>query len=134
MKQPFLPSLVLAGVSALTILLTAPPVRAEYHPKGKRDPFVPLLTSDGQLIHPPGLDEGEATGGLAALALQGVLFDPGAESFAVINGRLVREQEEVEGVKVLKIAPNMVTVLADGQSHELVFRQKPTEEERSTEP
>ena len=104
---------------------------AEYQPKGKRDPFVPLLTSDGQRIHPPGAEEGQQ-GGLGSLILQGIVFDPRADSYAVISGQVVREQEELEGVKVVRIDPDSVTVLVDGQSHRLTVQEskqkEPTEE------
>ena len=104
---------------------------AEYQPKGKRDPFVPLLTSDGQRIHPPGEEEGQQ-GGLGSLILQGIVFDPRADSYAVISGQVVREQEELEGVKVVRIDPDSVTVLVDGQSHRLTVQEskqkEPTEE------
>lgn len=105
---------------------------AEYAPKGKRDPFVPLVTIDGQRIHPPGGDE-EHTATLTAVEVQGVIFDPHAESFAVINGRLVKEHEEIDGVKILKIEPTQVTVLVDGQMHQVSVRQ-PKKEENREEP
>ncbi len=98
----------------------------EYQSKGKRDPFVPLMTADGKRIHPPGSDE-EATTGTSLLSLQGIVFDPHAESYAIINNRLVREQDDVDGVKILKIEPTTVTILADGQPQQLSIHQ-PTEE------
>ena len=109
----------------------AAPARAEYQSKGKRDPFVPLLTSDGQRIHPPGSEDGRE-GGLGNLVLQGIVFDPKAASYAVISGQVVREQEELEGVKVVRIEPDSVTVLVDGRKHQLTVQEpeqeKPTEE------
>ena len=117
---------ILAGA-----LLAGGAAFAEYQPKGKRDPFVPLLTSEGQRIHPPGAEEGQQ-GGLGNLILQGIVFDPKADSYAVISGQVVREQEELEGVKVVRIEPDSVTVLVDGQSHRLTVQEpekkEPTEE------
>lgn len=129
MKALRLFSALLAG--GLLACGAAAPASAEYQPKGKRDPFVPLLTSDGQRIHPPGSDDGRE-GGLGSLVLQGILFDPKADSYAVISGQVVREKEEIEGVKVVRIEPDSVTVLVDGQSHRLTVQEleqkDPTEE------
>ena len=102
----------------------AGPCEAEssfYRSNGKRDPFVPLITPEGQRIYPPGTDEG----GVANLMLQGIVFEPQGESYAVINGRIVREGEEVDGVKVLKIAPSAVVIQSEGQQHQLSVRQAP---------
>ncbi len=110
----------------LAVFAHAKGAEAEYQSRGKRDPFVPLLTEDGRRIHPPGLDE--QTGLIASgLNLQGVVLGKGRDSFAVINDRIFREQEEMEGIKVLKIEPNRVTILMDGQEVELTVHQ-PTEE------
>ena len=113
-------------MSGLLATLACLPAWADYLPKGKRDPFVPLISTDGQRIHPPGSEE-EVTPGVTAVTLQGIMFDPGSESYAILNGHVVREKEEFAGVKVLKIEPNRVTVLVDGQEHSLIVHQ-PTEE------
>lgn len=127
MRASRLLSFFLAG----GLLAFGAPARAEYQPKGKRDPFVPLLTSDGQRIHPPGAEDGQGSG-LGNLVLQGIVFDPKSDSYAVISGQVVREQEELEGVKVVRIDPDSVTVLVDGQSHRLTVQgpeqEEPTEE------
>ncbi len=106
--------------------------RGEYQAKGKRDVFVPLVTADGRRIHPPGTDEEETISGLDGLVLQGLVFDPKAEAYALINGHIVREQEEIGGIKVLKIEPTTVKILADGKPVQLTVYQ-PTEE-RTEEP
>ncbi|MBI3332568.1 MAG: hypothetical protein HYZ93_00555, partial [Candidatus Omnitrophica bacterium] len=105
-----------------------PPAWAEYQAKGKRDPFVPLLTSEGQRIRPPGLDE-EAATGLTGLILQGIIFDRQSESYAIINGRIVRPRERFDGMELLQVEPGAVTVLVEGQPHRLTLQQ-PKKEER----
>ncbi len=111
--------------------LSVQPAFAEYLPKGKRDPFVPLITPDGQKVYPPGLDE-EITAGMDSFALQGIVFDPNGDSFAVINGEVVHEDDELDGIIILKIDPNMVTVLVDGKEDQLTLSQPIKENE--TEP
>lgn len=114
------------------VAVGAVPAYGEYQSHGKRDPLVPLLTEDGQRIHPPGFDEEEVTPGITHLVLQGIVFDPQAESYAVINGEIVRKDDAIGDVKVLKIEPAVVTVLADGQPQKLVVQ--PTTEETQTHP
>ncbi len=109
-------------------LLAIPDAFCDYTPKGKRDPFVPLVTAEGQRIHPPGLDE-VAPQGISGLTLQGIVFDPQAESYAVINGKIVREQDDIDGMKILKIHPKSVTILVDGAPHQINLRQPTKEEE-----
>ena len=104
----------------------APSAAAEYNSRNKRDPFVPLLTSDGQRLRPPGFDEQEAAG-ISGLSLQGIVFEPGADSYAIINGQLVKEQESVDNARIVKIRSDSVTVLLDGETHQLTV-SNPTEE------
>lgn len=104
--------LILVGPSAA-------PAWGEYDAKGRRDPFVPLLTREGRRIHPPGSDGEGAFSGAEGLRLEGIVFDPGEESYAILDGQLVREGEEVGGVRVLEIGPDSVTVLSDGEPQEL---------------
>ena len=125
-SRPFLGCLVV-------ILFGCSVAWAEYQPKGKRDPFIPLLTKEGQRIHPPGLDE-ETASGLASVVLQGVVFDPKAESYAIINGRIVRQHEEIDGMKVLKIEPTTVTLLVNGEPYQLTLRKSEEEEEEKQKP
>ena len=116
-------------MSGLLATLACLPAWAEYWPKGKRDPFVPLISMDGQRIHPPGSEE-EVTPGVTAVTLQGIMFDPGSESYAILNGHVVREKEEFAGVKVLKIEPNSVTIWTEGQRRRLTLHQ-PGEESKT---
>lgn len=126
-----LKSAVLLAVLGMMVL--APAAWAAYNAKGRRDPFVPLLTAEGQRIHPPGLDEGTATG-ISGLVLQGIVFDPRGDNYAVINGKIVLEQGEINGMRIVRIQSNAVTILADGQEHRLELRrpQPTTTEEEPT--
>ncbi len=99
--------------------------RAEYHPRGKRDPFVPLMAPNGQRVYPPGTDDG----GLSNFVLQGIVYEPQGESYAIINDRIVREQDEIEGMKVLKIGPTFVTILSNGNEVQLTIRSSASSEE-----
>lgn len=127
-------SVLLSSLLAVALLAAAglPAVWAEYQPKGRRDPFIPLVNSEGQRIHPPGSEDGESLG-LENLVLEGIMFDPKAESYAVISGQVVREQDELEGIRVVKIEPDGVTVLVEGQPHRLTVQEPQSNSQASTE-
>lgn len=112
--------ILLTGVAALT------GAHGAYQAKGKRDPLVALLTPKGQRIQPPGLDE-EAETGVQQLVLQGVVFDPEADSFAIINGQIVKPHDQMEGIEVVEIEPGRVILQSKGQRYDLRFPQ-PTED------
>lgn len=118
----------LSVVCVLAVALGASLAEAKYQAKGKRDPFVPLLTPEGQRIHPPGLDE-EVAAGISGLVLQGIVFDEKAECYAIINGQVLRPHDRIEGMEILKIEPTVVTILAQGQHHRLTLRQQKEEKE-----
>ena len=103
---------------------------AAYESKGRRDPFIPLLLASGERVNPPPDQEGAGPPGLSSVALQGLVYDPSAESYVILGGQLLRENEEWEGVRILKIEPNAVTIWRDGETHQLTVRE--TEEEKHT--
>ena len=127
MRDKILP-LMVCCVAVVLFSLIPSVVYGDYQSKGKRDPFVRLMTQDGRRIHPPGLDE-EEEADFGAVVLQGIVFDVESDSFAIINGEVLREEDEVNGVKIIKIEPTTVTVLVDGKLHKLTTVQ-PTEENR----
>ncbi len=110
-------------LAAVFFAAAAVPAGAEYESKGKRDPFVPLILSDGRRINPPGVEEGTGSAGLNPWVLQGIVYDPAGDSYAILNGHILRENQESEGIKVLKIENNSVTLLSDGESHRLTLQR-----------
>lgn len=104
-----------------------PPALAEYEAKGKRDPFVPLILSDGRRINPPGVEEGGKPGAIGSLALEGIVYDPAGESYVILNGHVLKKGQERDGIKILEIGANGATLWKDGETHRLTI-QKPGKE------
>ena len=123
----------LFSIFLLVLVLTAGGRAAwgAYESKGKRNPFVPLLLPSGERVNPPADQEGSGPPGLSSVPLQGLVYDPAGESYVILGGQLLRENEEWEGIRILKIESNVVTVSRDGETHELAVRQP--EEEKPTE-
>ena len=120
--------LLVLWIFALTA--SCPAAWAAYESKGKRDPFVPLLLPTGERFNPPPDEEGAGPPGLSSVALQGVVYDPAGDSYVILSGQLLRENEEWEGIRILKIESNAVTIWRDGETHQLTVRQP--EEEKDT--
>ncbi len=98
------------------LLLISATVAADY--RGMRDPTKPLrFVAENQ--------------GLASLSLHSVLISE-ARKFAVINGRQVKEQELINGAKVIAIQPGRVRLLINGREKELVMRASVKQPTRAT--
>lgn len=81
-----------------------------YNDKGKRNPFIPLVTSEGRLLK---LDKQESEGGLS---LEGIIFDKYGRSFAIVNGSVVGVGDVVAGYQVLKIEEKKVIFIKSGET------------------
>ncbi|GEM_PF-435424 len=84
-----------------------------YDDHGKRDPFWPLVTSGG------GIMSYETDFLMSDLNLEGVVVGQGQENLAMINGRIVKENDAIGQFVVLRIEADKVTLLKDGQEFEL---------------
>ena len=82
--------------------------------KGGRDPFLPWVTPDGKLIQGAG-----GFGNLEDVVLEGIIFDAQGGSFAMMNGRIVRQGDQVGRFEVVAIGREAVTLEAEGQRYTL---------------
>ena len=89
-----------------------------YDAKGKRDPFIPLVTPDGRLL------KLEPEEGAAELSLEGIIYDKNGLSYAVVNGEVVRIGEMVSGYQVLKIEDRKVVFIKEGQTQEIELKKE----------
>ncbi len=94
-----------------------------YDARGKRDPFVQLVTATTR--HAGGFSGAETTDDLV---IEGVVYDPKSGSVVIVNGALLREGEEVGGVKVVRIKPEGVVFSVHGV--ESFKSMHPREEDR----
>ena len=89
-----------------------------YNSKGKRDPFIPLITKDGRLIS---LETDEKKG---ELSLEGIIYDPHGISYAIIDGSVVKIGDMVRDFQVLKIEKNKAFLIKEGQIYALVLKEE----------
>ena len=86
-----------------------------YDAKGKRNPFIPLVTPEGRLLK---LDKPEATS-IEGLAVEGIIYDKFGRSFAIVNSNVVGIGDVVGAYQVLKIQENKVIFIKDGEPLEV---------------
>ena len=89
-----------------------------YDAKGKRNPFIPLVTSGGRLLK---LDKEE---GARGLSVEGIIYDERGISYAIINGEPAKTGDAVGEYQVLKIEKNKVIFIKDGEPLELEFKKE----------
>ncbi|MFH1093808.1 MAG: hypothetical protein V1739_06620 [Candidatus Omnitrophota bacterium] len=81
-----------------------------YKDKGNRDPFMSLVTPDGRIL--PGAKTVSDTDNVE---LEGIIWDPSGKSMAIINGKLLKEQERILDMQVLKIKKASVILQKGGK-------------------
>jgi hypothetical protein len=89
-----------------------------YDTKGKRDPFIPLVTSDGRLLK---LDKEEAKGDLL---LEGIIYDKQGRSYAIVNSAVVGIGDFIGAYQVLKIEQNKVIFIKEGETTEVILKKE----------
>ena len=82
----------------------------------RRDPFVPLKG-----------EERLASASSSGVKLEGIIYDPGDRSMAILNGKTYQTGESVGDAKVVKIQKDHVVISIGGEEKALWIR----EEERS---
>lgn len=89
-----------------------------YKAKGRRDPFTPLVTSDGRLLKLDTEDKQKT------LRLEGIIYDEHGMSYAIVNGSVVKVGDSIGGFQVLKIRNNVVAFIKDGQVSEIEIKKE----------
>ena len=90
----------------------------KYDAKGKRDPFIPLVTPDGRLLK---LEKEETASGLL---LEGIIYDEHGLSYAIVNSEVVRISDKIGDYQVLKIEKNKVIFIKSGQTLEVELKEE----------
>ena len=93
----------------------------KYDAEKQRNPFMPLVTSDGRLLT---LQQAPV---VKQLKLQGITFDQGGLSFCVINGEVVMVGDRIDDYRVIKIEKEKVTLSKEGETLEMELRKEDEE-------
>jgi hypothetical protein len=90
----------------------------KYDDKGKRDPFIPLVTPGGVLLT---LEKEDAK---TDLTIEGIIYDKQGSSYAIINGEVARVGDfTTNGYQVLKIEDKKVIFIKEGNTREVRLKE-----------
>ncbi len=90
----------------------------KYDAKGKRNPFIPLVTPDGRLLR---LEKEKTASGLL---LEGIIYDEHGLSYCLVNGEVVKVSDKVGDYQVLKIEKNKIVFIKGGQYLEVELKEE----------
>lgn len=88
-----------------------------YDDKGRRDPFIALVTPDGRLLN-FGL-----AGSEEKIVLRGIIYDKTGCCYAIINDEIVAAGDYFQGLAVFKIEENKVILLQDDEPVEYILNE-----------
>jgi len=87
-----------------------------YGDHNRRDPFWPLLSPSGAILsYDNNLD-------FSDVVLEGIIYDPKGDRFAIINSKVVKMSDNVGGFLVVLIEKDRVVLSKDGQ--EFILRSE----------
>lgn len=107
-------SIILISSAAIFILVFAYGESFQYESKGKRDPFVPLIGS-GKAVT-TGLEDIVS---IDDVNLEGIAVGLRGKRIAVINGQLLKENEKIGNLKIIRITDKMVTLSINDKVYQL---------------
>jgi len=91
-----------------------------YDAKGKRDPFIPLISGSGGGYASDAYEASAAED----IRLEGIVWDDVKGSIAIINGEIAREGDPVGTIKILKINKDNVIFDVGGKSVKIDLNQE----------
>ena len=89
----------------------------KYDPKNKRDPFIPLVDKEGNL-----LPEFRPVTATVELNLEGIVWSDKGESYAIISGVVLRVGEMIGDYTVKKIEHSKVILSRAGEDFTINLR------------
>ncbi|MBL7081193.1 MAG: hypothetical protein ISS44_01305 [Candidatus Omnitrophica bacterium] len=92
--------------------------KISYDDKGRRDPFIALVTPDGRLLNL------EPLGSETKIVLEGIFYDQDGYSYAIINDEVVSVGDYIQGFAVFKIKEDKVILLKDNKPIECVLEEE----------
>lgn len=114
-RQVFL-STVLTGIFLCSSTAAA---EFRYEPRGKRDPFVPLVGQDK-----PSVVKLEDVTSIDDIKLEGIAMGAGGKSMAMINGELLKKNSRVGDIKIISITATGVKLSLSGDIHDIKLPQE----------
>ena len=103
--------ILVLSISGMALGLVFAEEGFKYNAKGRRDPFIPLISESGGYAS----DAYEASAA-EDIRLEGIVWDDVKGSIAIINGEIAKEGDSLGSVKILKIDKDNVIFGVNGES------------------
>jgi hypothetical protein len=87
----------------------------KYDSRGRRDPFMPLLGQQRQLVT---LDDVVS---VDDVTLEGIAVERQGKKVAIINGVMLKEGDKAGSIEVKRISEEGATVIIDGREYKLTL-------------
>ncbi len=84
-----------------------------YDSQGKRDPMLPLISKEGVIL----LTKDKV--GLSDLYLEGIMYDPGGNSFILVNGKVFKKGDVIDAFKIEEIKEEEVSLSKEDKTYQL---------------
>jgi hypothetical protein len=91
----------------------------KYDSKGRRNPFIPLVTSEGRILK---LDREQRQDN--DLLIEGIIYDKNGLSYAIINGVVASVGDAIGDYQVLKIEDRKVILIKEGVITEIELKEE----------
>jgi len=89
-----------------------------YDSKGKRDPFMPLVTSLGYIVNV------EEELFASEMNLEGIIYDNRGQSLAIINGKVVKTGDNIGVYTVIEITTSKVALVKGAEKYILELKKE----------
>lgn len=90
-----------------------------YDPHNKRDPFLPLVSSEGVVLEPHVTKDREGKP-----QLEGIIYEAGGSSYAVVNGEVVKTGDTYGSYQVLEIRQEKVIFIKGSEKLEVELKKE----------
>lgn len=115
MKRKFVVILFIMAVAASAM---AQETQLKYDSAKKKNPFIPYVTGDGQLINVQEED------GDVRINLEGIIYDEGGQSMAIINGEILKKNDTIGNAKIVDIKREGIVYSKDGEIFTLSVKKE----------
>ena len=90
-----------------------------YDAHEKRNPFLPLVSTDGRILDPQVSKKRDGE-----IYLEGIIYDSGGSSYAVINGEIVRAGDMAGDCQVIRIDPQGIILSKEGKESRVELKRE----------
>ncbi|MBM3251994.1 MAG: hypothetical protein FJZ11_04345 [Candidatus Omnitrophica bacterium] len=88
-----------------------------YDSKGKRDPFLSLVSPEGFLLNLASSSE------TSELSVEGIIYDSRGKSYAIINSEVVKPGDIIGKFELISIEKNKVILIKDTERIEIELKE-----------